>query len=75
MGENNDANIMFYALDRLARLGNGELFGNSDGNIIAQKAISQVSYERCYRCDNLKDRFTICPNGKHGEPCSGNQIQ
>lgn len=30
---------MFAALDRLARLGNGFEYGNSEGNIIAQAAI------------------------------------
>ena len=30
---------MFAALDRLARLGNGFEYGNSEGNLIAQAAI------------------------------------
>ena len=30
------------ALDRLARLGNGSMLGNSDGNIIAQQALTAL---------------------------------
>jgi len=30
------------ALETLARLGNGNKYGNSDGNIIAQKALAKV---------------------------------
>jgi len=29
------------ALDKLARLGNGDHYGNSDGNIMAQKALEK----------------------------------
>lgn len=34
--------IMFAALDRLARLGNGFEYGNSEGNRIAQAAIAKA---------------------------------
>jgi hypothetical protein len=30
------------ALDRLARLGNGDRYGNSEGNVIAQTAIAEI---------------------------------
>lgn len=32
----------FDALEKLARLGNGEHYGNSDGNMIARDAIAKV---------------------------------
>lgn len=31
------------ALDKLARLGNGEKFGNSDGNMIARAALAEIN--------------------------------
>jgi len=34
--------IMIAALDKLARLGNGERFGNSEGNCIALDALRKV---------------------------------
>ena len=30
------------ALDRLARLGNGDRYGNSEGNVIAQTTIAEI---------------------------------
>ncbi|RLA39220.1 MAG: hypothetical protein DRR06_19460 [Gammaproteobacteria bacterium] len=33
------------ALEKLARLGNGDHYGNSDGNVIAQKALLQSEGE------------------------------
>lgn len=30
------------ALEKLARLGNGDRYGNSDGNIIAQEALAKL---------------------------------
>ena len=30
------------ALDKLARLGNGSIFGNSEGNVIAQEALAAL---------------------------------
>jgi len=46
----NEANVKYEkrieeleaALETLARLGNGDKYGNSDGNIIAQKALAKV---------------------------------
>jgi len=34
---------LIVALEKLARLGNGEHYGNSDGNLIAQKAIAKAT--------------------------------
>jgi hypothetical protein len=34
------------ALDRLARLGNGDRYGNSEGNVIAQTTIAEIKGER-----------------------------
>ena len=33
------------ALDRLARLGNGDRYGNSEGNVIAQTTIAEIKGE------------------------------
>lgn len=35
--------ISKISLDKLAKLGNGEHYGNSDGNIIAQEAITKLN--------------------------------
>lgn len=34
--------IAVKALEQLSKLGNGEQLGNSDGNVIAQKALEQM---------------------------------
>ena len=34
------------ALDRLARLGNGDRYGNSEGNVIAQTTLAEIKGER-----------------------------
>lgn len=36
---------LLEALDKLARLGNGEHYGNSDGNMIARAAIAKAGGE------------------------------
>jgi len=36
--------IMIEALEKLARLGNGELIGNSIGNDIAKSALIKIGY-------------------------------
>ena len=33
--------VVTEALERLSRLGNGDILGNSDGNVIAQKALAE----------------------------------
>ena len=33
------------ALDRLARLGNGDRYGNSEGNVIAQTTLAEIKGE------------------------------
>lgn len=38
-----DHRSMQRALEKLSTLGNGELKGNSDGNVIAQRAISSLT--------------------------------
>jgi len=37
-----DQEILLAALERLARLGAGDKYGNSEGNVIAQEAIARV---------------------------------
>lgn len=34
--------IAIEALEKLSRLGNGEQLGNSDGNVMAQRALSRI---------------------------------
>ena len=38
--------VLVEALEKLARLGNGDRYGNSDGNIIAQEALSRYKAEK-----------------------------
>jgi hypothetical protein len=38
--EGGERDALVEALEKLARLGNGDIYGNSDGNIIAQKALT-----------------------------------
>ena len=49
------------ALEKLARLGNGDKYGNSDGNIIAQDALNSLTHnkpvEKC-SCDRT-DGYSI----------------
>ena len=37
--------VLVEALERLARLGNGTQYGNSDGNVIAQQALASLPPE------------------------------
>lgn len=49
--------IMLEALTKLSKLGNGENWGNSVGNIIAQKALSEVQdnlIQQTYKGDKTK---------------------
>ena len=38
--------VLLEALDKLARLGNGDRYGNSIGNTIAQEAIAKATGEQ-----------------------------
>ncbi len=41
------------ALEKLARLGNGDLYGNSDGNVLAQRALG-LNPSQVYGCAYFK---------------------
>lgn len=40
---------LLEALEKLARLGNGEHYGNSDGNMIARAAIAKATGEKAWQ--------------------------
>jgi hypothetical protein len=48
------------ALEKLARLGNGEHYGNSDGNMIARAAIPAIKAALAQECPNLKNCKGAC---------------
>ena len=48
------------ALEKLARLGNGNKYGNSDGNIIAQDALNSLTHNKAVETEPV-----LCPS-THG---------
>lgn len=42
------------ALEKLARLGNGSEYGNSDGNMIARAALSRAEQTKMETCSEVK---------------------
>lgn len=45
-------NDLREALEKLAKLGNGELYGNSEGNLIAQQALSKTPAQSLQEFEN-----------------------
>ena len=68
--------VLEDVLDKLARLGNEPHYGNSDGNVIAQKAIAELELTRehwfceycgCNRCLDAEDAIAAAEKEESDE--------